>query len=135
MLSWQIESGIAPDQAFKASESLLSAPDYQSKVELAADKAVNGDSISSILAPLTLTKPLYRVIVTAEQVGSWDRAVIHHLDVQKKVLALKADAFFKWLPRFYYLIAILAISKFMFCLLYTSPSPRDLSTSRMPSSA
>ena len=25
--------------------------------------------------------------------------------------------------------------KFMFCLLYTSPSPRDLSTSRMPSSA
>ena len=24
---------------------------------------------------------------------------------------------------------------FMFCLLYTSPSPRDLSTSRMPSSA
>ena len=25
--------------------------------------------------------------------------------------------------------------KFIFCLLYTSPSPRDLSTSRMPSSA
>ena len=25
--------------------------------------------------------------------------------------------------------------KFRFCLLYTSPSPRDLSTSRMPSSA
>ena len=24
---------------------------------------------------------------------------------------------------------------YMFCLLYTSPSPRDLSTSRMPSSA
>ena len=27
------------------------------------------------------------------------------------------------------------ISRFMHCLLYTSPSPRDLSTSRMPSSA
>ena len=26
-------------------------------------------------------------------------------------------------------------SNFHFCLLYTSPSPRDLSTSRMPSSA
>ena len=26
-------------------------------------------------------------------------------------------------------------SKLWFCLLYTSPSPRDLSTSRMPSSA
>ena len=29
----------------------------------------------------------------------------------------------------------LAGSKYSFCLLYTSPSPRDLSTSRMPSSA
>ena len=28
-----------------------------------------------------------------------------------------------------------AINRFMGCLLYTSPSPRDLSTSRMPSSA
>ena len=29
----------------------------------------------------------------------------------------------------------LAVTKIMNCLLYTSPSPRDLSTSRMPSSA
>ena len=33
----------------------------------------------------------------------------------------------------YWLLALYTISKF--CLLYTSPSPRDLSTSRMPSSA
>ena len=33
-------------------------------------------------------------------------------------------------------LAVLAITKQpTFCLLYTSPSPRDLSTSRMPSSA
>ena len=31
------------------------------------------------------------------------------------------------------LLAVFAV--FGFCLLYTSPSPRDLSTSRMPSSA
>ena len=29
----------------------------------------------------------------------------------------------------------IAFSVFIICLLYTSPSPRDLSTSRMPSSA
>ena len=28
-----------------------------------------------------------------------------------------------------------AMSEYQYCLLYTSPSPRDLSTSRMPSSA
>ena len=31
--------------------------------------------------------------------------------------------------------ALLRAGKVQFCLLYTSPSPRDLSTSRMPSSA
>ena len=30
---------------------------------------------------------------------------------------------------------ILEVDEDQFCLLYTSPSPRDLSTSRMPSSA
>ena len=30
---------------------------------------------------------------------------------------------------------VLLVALFAFCLLYTSPSPRDLSTSRMPSSA
>ena len=31
--------------------------------------------------------------------------------------------------------ATLPFSMYSYCLLYTSPSPRDLSTSRMPSSA
>ena len=30
---------------------------------------------------------------------------------------------------------VLQVGDWMVCLLYTSPSPRDLSTSRMPSSA
>ena len=39
-------------------------------------------------------------------------------------------------PTIYYFSEIpTIISPFMICLLYTSPSPRDLSTSRMPSSA
>ena len=33
------------------------------------------------------------------------------------------------------LLGILKIGQYISCLLYTSPSPRDLSTSRMPSSA
>ena len=31
--------------------------------------------------------------------------------------------------------AVREVSTYKYCLLYTSPSPRDLSTSRMPSSA
>ena len=33
------------------------------------------------------------------------------------------------------IVVVLGFAFFSFCLLYTSPSPRDLSTSRMPSSA
>ena len=33
------------------------------------------------------------------------------------------------------LAEVLELGRFEICLLYTSPSPRDLSTSRMPSSA
>ena len=36
---------------------------------------------------------------------------------------------------FQYPVAIPGVSVSKYCLLYTSPSPRDLSTSRMPSSA
>ena len=32
-------------------------------------------------------------------------------------------------------VSVVEIAPFASCLLYTSPSPRDLSTSRMPSSA
>ena len=32
-------------------------------------------------------------------------------------------------------LGLMALGSGLFCLLYTSPSPRDLSTSRMPSSA
>ena len=35
----------------------------------------------------------------------------------------------------FYIVEIFSIRWNQFCLLYTSPSPRDLSTSRMPSSA
>jgi len=37
--------------------------------------------------------------------------------------------------RFSYFDARVSVDQSLFCLLYTSPSPRDLSTSRMPSSA
>ena len=37
--------------------------------------------------------------------------------------------------RFIVLRAVVARADLVACLLYTSPSPRDLSTSRMPSSA
>ena len=49
-------------------------------------------------------------------------------DLQMAVTAIKQGAFD-------YLAKPHALDQVVLCLLYTSPSPRDLSTSRMPSSA
>ena len=46
-------------------------------------------------------------------------------DIDSKIIKLIADRFKE----------IHKVTKLKDCLLYTSPSPRDLSTSRMPSSA
>ena len=50
----------------------------------------------------------------------------------------EADGFVDMASRDWWVGIVLAsytLGQFLFCLLYTSPSPRDLSTSRMPSSA
>ena len=51
------------------------------------------------------------------------------------VLIYKASGIFNYAQGVMALFAAMTLVGVMDCLLYTSPSPRDLSTSRMPSSA
>ena len=52
-----------------------------------------------------------------------------------KVIAIAAAAFVRALSNRLFLFKVVRDEQRLGCLLYTSPSPRDLSTSRMPSSA
>ena len=71
----------------------------------------------------------------------WLRLLTTTALVEKQVRARLRDAFGTTLPRFDVMAALdrspqgQTMSELSSCLLYTSPSPRDLSTSRMPSSA
>ena len=62
--------------------------------------------------------------------------VINEIAKAAKVTILNISKY-KFEPQGFTILALLAESHISFhtCLLYTSPSPRDLSTSRMPSSA
>ena len=51
--------------------------------------------------------------------------------IHSKIIASQIEDHSKWGG----VVPELAARKHLDCLLYTSPSPRDLSTSRMPSSA
>ncbi len=116
LLIWQINAGIAPDKALETSKDLLHASDYKRKVTLASGDASKGEAMDLLLNKngLVLSASLKQVLRTSIQIGSWDKAIDHHLKLQRQVLLLKSDDFFKWLPRFYYFLTLLVISKFMF---------------------
>jgi len=116
LLIWQLASGVAPDVALKNSQSLLSVPSYKLSLKSIAHGVASGQNLPQCLIEhrLVLTQPLLRVLKTSTQSGTWEEGVSHHLDWQQQVLARKADDFFKWLPRAYYLFALLIVSKFMF---------------------
>ena len=83
-----------------------------------------------ILIFLGLAVGLALAIVTASLIVARQKPDQEKLSAYECGFEPFEDARVKFDVRFY-LVAIL----FIICLLYTSPSPRDLSTSRMPSSA
>ena len=72
-----------------------------------------------------------------DQNGSLSKDEFAKLDVLNKRLTIQdADAKRNLERKLVTMSALgLVLYPFIICLLYTSPSPRDLSTSRMPSSA
>jgi len=116
LLTWQIASGVAPDSALKNMRPLLNANSYQNSANSAARMLDRGVNLENCLTEhgFVLTQPMKRVMQTSLEAGVWEKAVLHHLDWQQQVLSQKADNFFKWLPKFYYLLALVAITRYMF---------------------
>ena len=74
-------------------------------------------------------------ILAVENIAVWNnkKSEAHHLEAEiklQKSRALEAER-----ERLLYVAITRAETWFIACLLYTSPSPRDLKLSRMPSSA
>ena len=108
--------------------AMLTAYDYSSAKMLdegGIDVLLVGDSASNVMAGHETTLP-----ITLDQ-------MIYH--AQSVVRAVKRALIVVDLPFGSYqgnsMKALESAIRIMNCLLYTSPSPRDLSTSRMPSSA
>ena len=76
------------------------------------------------IVPAILPFPLFLVYLSGGMEIAGGMAIIYP---ETRVLAGRLLALF--------LIGVYPANLYMCCLLYTSPSPRDLSTSRMPSSA
>ena len=83
---------------------------------------IKGATIGETLAPGRLRQPLFRPTLEDDFTPiSWDDALNKITGQIQASVAQRGNAY--------------GIAMYGSCLLYTSPSPRDLSTSRMPSSA
>ena len=116
LVTWQIAAGVAPDETLHNAQQLLTASAFKRNVKSAASAVAKGQALPECLAQhqLILTQALNRVLKTSNQAGMWEQGVLHHLNLQQQTLALKADDFFKWLPRAYYVFALVVITKYMF---------------------
>ena len=115
LLIWQTDSGIPIDQALRNMSILLSDKDFKQKILSCAGKVNQGEDLLESLNEhyLILSDELKRVLRTAMQAGAFEKAMLHHIDWQRQTCSDYAKQFFKWLPRFFYLIALLAISRMM----------------------
>jgi len=93
------------------------------KLELEEMRAIRGADIAMIFQePMTSLNPVHTV---GRQIAE---AVSLHLKIRRPAAWKRAIEMLE-------LVGIPSPERRAHCLLYTSPSPRDISTSRMPSSA
>ena len=74
-------------------------------------------------------------LALATSITAWLNAAILTFILKQKGLHQHSKETYVKLVRTFMASAVMGMGLLGFCLLYTSPSPRDLSTSRMPSSA
>ena len=100
---------------------------------------ISGSSIANVVTTGTFTIPLMkRVGFTAEKAGAVEASSSINGQIMPPVMGAAAFLMAEYIGMSYFDIikhAFLPAIISYICLLYTSPSPRDLSTSRMPSSA
>ena len=80
-----------------------------------------------------------KIFHAVAEAGSFTSATVNlnlsQSAISRQIQALEEDLKVKLFERHARGLTLTENGEYVFCLLYTSPSPRDLSTSRMPSSA
>ena len=88
---------------------------------------------------MNILKALQKIFPTPTPITYSKKELENSTRIQKSTTPkYTIDWYVKWIASLFILSAMSVrglVDYIYFCLLYTSPSPRDLSTSRMPSSA
>jgi len=114
-LVWQISAGLPFSNAILRCNKLLSSALFQKAITKASNQTAAGGSLTNALIDngLVISSRMRQVMLVADQSGKHELAIKHELKLQSIKLKLKAENFFKWMPRIFYVIALIFVSKIM----------------------
>lgn len=112
---WQIRAGVAVEQVTKNCKGLLSNKAFQGTVDRVAQAMSQGLGVADSLIEhgLILSKRLRMTVNVAEQSGRWEQAIEQELGLRAAAITQSVDAKFKWIPRVYYVLALVVVAKLM----------------------
>ena len=114
LIQWQ--SGIDAEQSLAQLNSLFNSELLKQKIRLAQGQIAKGASLTTTLAKqqLILSSHLKQAMQIGEASGRLTEHLAHYLQQEEKYLALVIDSVYEWLPRFYYVLAIVALINYVF---------------------
>lgn len=114
-LIWQVSAGVPYGTAVKRCSKLLTSKTFCEKTEKASRQMESGTSLSQSLIDegLVISRYMRQVLLVADESGKHELAIKNELKLQSHRLKQKTENFFKWMPRVFYVVALLFVSKLM----------------------
>lgn len=114
LIQWQ--SGIDAEQSFTQLNSLFNSGLLKQKIRLAQGQIAKGAGLTATLLKqqLILSSALKQTMQVGESAGRLSEHLEHYLQQEEQYLAIVIADFYEWLPRFYYVLAIVALMNYVF---------------------
>lgn len=114
LIQWQ--SGIDAEQSLAQLNSLFNSGLLKQKIRLAQGQIAKGAGLTATLLKqqLILSSALKQTMQVGESAGRLSEHLEHYLQQEEEYLALVIASFYEWLPRFYYVLALVALMYYVF---------------------
>lgn len=115
LLAAQLDAGIDPVHALMNLHDLFPSSLLKRSTRACQRSLEKGSSLVAALSQgqLILTSEMKQTLWTGEKTGRLAPTLKYHLALEEKHLEVATATFYEWLPRFYYLMALSVVLRFM----------------------
>lgn len=107
-LNWQLQSGVAADEAVNRCSTMLSNLDFKKHVDAAVYQLQKGQSIIDSLSSqnLVLSTRMKQTLAVANETGTFEKSISGELTLLKGQIDFRIEQQIKWLPKVFYVLAL-----------------------------